>query len=87
MKPKKNQPKKELSVIKRKRRKYNKIAVFAGLLCSIITGFFVLQLIDIPFGFLFNFVLFKGSVNYSIVKIHDEKYIFAQPDNSGCLES
>jgi len=27
--------------------------------------------------------LYKNSINYSTVKIHDEKYLFIQPDNSG----
>jgi len=27
--------------------------------------------------------VFKGSINYTLVKVHDEKYAFFQPDNSG----
>ena len=48
----------------RKHGRFNMILIAVELLCSIITGFFLWQLIDIPFGFLFHFILylFVGSL-------------------------
>lgn len=46
---------------KLKESKYKKINLFLfgiGFLCSIITGFFLVQLSEIPFGFLFQFVMY-----------------------------
>jgi len=48
----------------RKHGKLNILLIGLGFLCSIIAGFFLWQLSDIPFGFLFHFVLylFAGSL-------------------------
>jgi hypothetical protein len=48
----------------RKHERLTILLIGLGFLCSIITGFFLWQLSDIPFGFLFHFILylFVGSL-------------------------
>ena len=48
----------------RRKRRFNLLMIGLGFLCSIITGFFLWQVSDIPFGLLFHLVmyLFVGSL-------------------------
>jgi hypothetical protein len=47
----------------RKHGRINILLIVLGFLCSIITGFFLWQWMDIPFGFLFHFILYLFAVS------------------------
>jgi len=60
----------------RKHYKLTKLVIWFGFFCSIITGFFLLYLIDIPFGFLFHFVLYLFTGSLSIFLLSGAVFCF-----------